>query len=73
MSAVGPYAQDGYALVNARIGLAFDNGLELTAFIDNLTNSRSLQNRASDTFGLGLVVDTFTPPRQFGGRLSFRF
>jgi iron complex outermembrane receptor protein len=70
---IGAYAQGGYALVNARLGVALKSGLEIIAFVDNLTDKRALQNRQSDTFGLSEVLDTYLPPRMFGGRVSFKF
>lgn len=73
ISPVGPFAEDGYALINGRVGFALESGIEVTAFVQNLTNKRVLINRNHDNVGLGLFLDRYGPPRQFGGRVSFSF
>jgi iron complex outermembrane receptor protein len=70
---VGFYGEKEYVITNARIGFALNNGIEVTAFVQNLTNRRILLDRQSDALQLGLVLDRYGPPRQFGGRASFRF
>ncbi len=73
VSPIGAFAGPAYALANARIGLSFENGIELSVFGTNLTNKRVLSNRGPDTLGLGLVLDQYGPPRQFGGRIVYKF
>jgi iron complex outermembrane receptor protein len=73
VSVVGPYAQNGYALLNGRVGIALSNGIEADLFVTNITNRRPLQDRHADALGLGLILDTYLPPRQIGGRVSLKF
>ena len=73
VSAAGTYSSSPYGLLNARLGLAFRNGVDLFVFGNNLTDKRVLSNRFSDGLGLGLTLDTYGPPRQYGVRLSYSF
>ncbi|MBA2933531.1 TonB-dependent receptor [Sphingomonas sp. CGMCC 1.13654] len=73
VSSIGPFSQKGYAKVNLLSGLSFRDGLEVMLFVDNLTNNRALENRASDALGFGLILDQYTRPREIGGRVSFKF
>jgi iron complex outermembrane receptor protein len=73
VTAAGAYASGGYGILNARVGLAFSNGAELFVFGDNLTDKRVLVDRFSDGLGLGLTLDAYGPPRQYGVRLSYSF
>lgn len=68
-----PYGRPGHGNLNARIGVALDQGLELVAFAENLTDKRFLTNRFTDGLGIGSVIDFYSPPRQFGVRLGYRF
>ncbi|MBL4588588.1 MAG: TonB-dependent receptor [Alphaproteobacteria bacterium] len=72
-SVIGPFAQSGYGILNANIGLVFDNGFEIIGFVDNLTNKRALFDRNSDALSLGLVLDRLIEPRRFGVRVAYTF
>jgi iron complex outermembrane recepter protein len=73
ISPVGPFAQGGYGLLNARFGLDLPNNIGIYLFGQNLTDRRYLYDRLNDALGLGLVVDQYSPPRMFGIRLDYRF
>lgn len=67
------YASDGHGMLNGRVGVITPNNLEFYVFGDNLTDERALRNRMSDNLDLGLVLDTYAPPRRFGTRLGYKF
>lgn len=73
VSVVGPYARDGYGLLNARIGVRTDTGLEVSIYGQNLTDERVLVTRTNDLLRLGIVLDTYGPPRQVGVRFAASF
>jgi iron complex outermembrane receptor protein len=65
--------QGGYALVNARLGYEFANGLQIEAFVQNVFNRKYIKDagNAGDAFGLPTFIDG--EPRFYGMRASFRF
>ena len=65
-------AQDGYTLVNARIGFVHDSGVGIAVFATNLTDKEYLVNRA-DLRDFGFFQDQYGPPRAFGVELTGRF
>lgn len=67
------YARDGYGLVNARIGVQTEGGVEISVYAQNLTKKRVLLNRTNDLLGLGIVLDSYGPPRTFGVRAAAHF
>lgn len=73
VSIVGPYASDGYGIVNGNIGLKMSNGFEVSAYAQNLTNKRVLLARAADLLNLKVISDTYGAPREFGVRLGYSF
>ncbi len=73
VSAGLPFSTGGYGLLNARLGIAQSNGLEFFLYGQNLTDKRVLDDRMNDALGLGLVIDLYGPPRQYGARVSYKF
>eukprot|EP00611_Tribonema_gayanum_P001872 TRINITY_DN11388_c0_g2_i1.p1 TRINITY_DN11388_c0_g2~~TRINITY_DN11388_c0_g2_i1.p1 ORF type:complete len:214 (-),score=31.90 TRINITY_DN11388_c0_g2_i1:307-873(-) len=73
ISAGGPYARGGFSIVNANLTLKANNGLEVSAFVQNLTKKRVLITRTNDLLNLRVVTDTYGPPRQYGLRFGFTF
>lgn len=67
------YSRDGFGLLNARVGVQTDSGLEVSFYAQNLTNKRVLVNRASDILTASMVVDTYGAPREFGVRVGASF
>jgi outer membrane receptor protein involved in Fe transport len=65
--------QGGYALVNARLGYAFANGLQIEGFVQNVFNRKYVKDagNAGDAFGLPTFIAG--EPRFYGVRMSFRF
>ncbi|MDB5429051.1 MAG: hypothetical protein JWP35_167 [Caulobacter sp.] len=70
---IGPAAQDSYGLLNGNVGLGFDNGVKLEAYVVNANDERPLVERQPDALGLGIVVERRLTPREYGVRLSYRF
>lgn len=73
VSAGLPFSTGGYGLLNARVGIMQSNGLELFVYGQNLTDKRVLEDRMNDALGLGLVIDMYGPPRQYGVRFGYKF
>ncbi len=70
---VGAASQDAYGQFNGNVGLAFDSGVKIEAFVANASDVRPLVERQPDALGLGIVVERRLPPREYGVRLSYRF
>jgi len=69
----GPFASDPYSLVNLRAGVILQNGVEVFAYANNVTDERYLLIRNPDALGLGLTLSRYNPPRQIGARITYRF
>jgi iron complex outermembrane receptor protein len=67
------YSRDGFGLLNARVGVQTDSGLEVSLYGQNLTNKRVLVTRASDVLTASMVVDNYGAPREFGVRVGVSF
>jgi iron complex outermembrane receptor protein len=65
--------QGGYALVNARLGYEFANGLQIEGFVQNLFNKKYIKDAGNTGDSLGLPTFIAGEPRFFGARVSFRF
>ncbi|WP_404711902.1 TonB-dependent receptor [Sphingomonas sp. MMS24-J13] len=65
--------QGGYALVNARLGYAFDNGLQIEGFVTNLLNKKYIKDAGNTGDALGMPTFIAGEPRFYGVRASFRF
>ncbi|OYX36565.1 MAG: hypothetical protein B7Y99_00970 [Caulobacterales bacterium 32-69-10] len=72
-AATGPFASDPYEIINLRAGFILQNGLELFAYANNVTDERYLLIRNPDALGLGLTLNRYSPPRQVGARITYRF
>lgn len=67
------YSRNGFGLLNARVGVQTDSGLEVSFYAQNLTNKRVLVNRASDILTASMVVDNYGAPRELGIRIGASF
>jgi iron complex outermembrane receptor protein len=69
-----PVEREGaYALLNGRIGVNLDNGLELRAFVENITNTK-YRLYAVDTAAIsGTVISGYAMPRVWGIGATYRF
>jgi iron complex outermembrane recepter protein len=66
--------QDGYALVNARLGYEFGNpGIRIEAFVDNLFDESYIKDAGNTGDGLGLPTFISGEPRTYGVQASVRF
>ena len=68
-----PFAQNGYGVLNGRIGLQTSNGLELSLYAQNITNKRFLTTRQGDFLTGSIVVDAYNAPRTVGVRIGASF
>lgn len=71
-----PTRMPSYDLIDARIGVSFENGISLTAFADNLTNKVAILRTITGTpFRTGdrFQYYTINRPRTIGVRLGLRF
>ncbi|MEM9877729.1 MAG: TonB-dependent receptor [Pseudomonadota bacterium] len=65
---------DSYDLFNLYISHDFeDSGLGVEFAVRNLTDTDGINARFTDVFGVGASGDVLIPPRQFIGRVRYRF
>lgn len=62
---------DAYWSTDINATLAFDDGLELSAYINNLEGNRHYSRPQASP--IGFATATFTPPRTYGLRLKAAF
>ncbi len=65
--------QGAYALVNARIGYAFDNGLEIEGFVTNLFDQNYIKDAGNTGDALGMPTFIAGEPRFYGVQVTKRF
>jgi outer membrane receptor protein involved in Fe transport len=66
--------QDGYHLLNARLGYGFlDDRAELAFFARNLTDETVFGRVTSVVPIFGFLSRFYQPPRNFGGEVRYRF
>ncbi len=65
--------QDGYALINARLGYTFDSGLGVEMFVDNLFDESYIKDAGNVGDNLGLPTFIAGEPRIYGIQASVRF
>jgi outer membrane receptor protein involved in Fe transport len=65
--------QGGYALVNARLGYEFANGLQIEGFVQNIFDRKYIKDAGNTGDSLGLPTFIAGEPRFYGVRASFRF
>ena len=67
------FSAGSYGLLNARIGWErADGAVQVYLYGSNLTDERALIGRRPDSLTLGLLLDTYNPPRTYGVRLGYR-
>lgn len=65
--------QNGYALVNLRLGYEFSNGVQVEGYIENLFNRKYIKDAGNTGDALGLPTFIAGEPRFYGMRISYRF
>lgn len=65
-------SQDGFVTGNANISYAFDDGLEVRAYVRNIANERIIAGIFTSDIGQTRQAQ-YQPPRTYGLGLSYRF
>lgn len=65
--------ENGYALVNARLGYSFGQHFEVEAFVSNLFDAKYLKDAGNTGDAAGLPTFIAGEPRMYGVQATFRF
>nr|WP_053000103.1 TonB-dependent receptor [Sphingomonas sp. Y57] len=70
----GSSRASGYTVANASASfVTADDRLSFTAFVRNLNDGRAYQGGFTNPYVANLFAATINPPRQYGGRVSYKF
>ncbi|KUR76650.1 hypothetical protein AQZ50_12240 [Novosphingobium sp. Fuku2-ISO-50] len=63
----------GYGLLNGKLGVVFDNGLEISVWGKNIAQTHYFSSVFNGYLTLGTAVGFQGTPRTFGGTIGFKF
>lgn len=71
---IAAISQPGFAKVDASLSYQTESGFEVTAFIKNITDKKTIETAYLSTVRLGFPINgVLAPPRTYGVRFGYRF